>query len=112
MVAGPSSGVRSPSRLSDRRVVRRSTLVAWCSSCTRSYRTAAGNASAGRGSPTESRPQVDAVALRIIAGEHYPLTILEYLTRQCADRSVQLRSIEEVAPEDLGWIDIILNGQI
>jgi hypothetical protein len=55
---------------------------------------------------------VDAVALRIIAGEHYPLTIWEYLTRQRADRSVHLRSVEKAAPEDLGWIDIILNGQI
>jgi hypothetical protein len=25
---------------------------------------------------------------------------------------IQIRCIEEVAPEDLGWIDIILNGQI
>ena len=25
---------------------------------------------------------------------------------------IQIRCMEEVAPEDLGWIDIILNGQI
>src|SRR6266508_6739235 len=111
MVAGQSSGVRSPARLSHRQVVRRSTLVAWCSSCTRSYRTAAGNASAGRGSSTESRRQGDAVTLRMIAGEHYPLTILGIPhTTVCG--SFSPRSIEEVAPEDLGWIDIILNGQI
>jgi len=50
--------------------------------------------------------------LRIIAGEHYPLTILGIPhTTVCRSFSPP-KEHEEVAPEDLGWIDIILNGQI
>ena len=54
---------------------------------------------------------MDTVALRMIAGEHYRAYYLRNTSHHMCV-SFSQRSIEEVAPEDLGLIDIILNGQI